>query len=126
MTSSFRLFFIKLFTFSIFTLGLLFLWKMYVSERFQSDLIWLLWGFFVVSTAFIHYVLVRVTEKDPKKFVGYFMGITAIKLFGYLVIITLYALLKREAALGFTLLFLILYLLYSGFEVIMLMKHFKK
>lgn len=85
-----------------------------------------LWVFFVLSTAFIHYVLVKVAEKDPKLFVGYFMVITAIKLFGYLIIITIYALIKREAALGFTLWFLLLYLLYSGFEVVMLMKHFKK
>ena len=126
MTSSIKSFSIKLFIFSIFTLGLLFLWKAYASERFQTNLTWLLWGFFVLSTAFIHYILIRVAEKDPKKFVGYFMGITAIKLFGYLIIITLYALLKREAALGFTLLFLVLYLLYSGFEVVMLMKQFKK
>jgi hypothetical protein len=74
----------------------------------------------------IHVFLVKVAEKDPKRFVGYYMGITAIKLFGYLTIITLYALLKREAALGFTLWFLVLYLLYSGFEVVMLLKHFKK
>jgi hypothetical protein len=54
------------------------------------------------------------------------MGITAIKLFGYLIIITVYALLKKEAALGFTLWFLSLYLLYSGFEVVMLLKYLKK
>lgn len=86
----------------------------------------MLWLFFVASTTLIHYVLVKVAEKDPKLFVGYFMGITAIKLFGYLIILTIYGLLKREAALGFTLQFLALYLLYGGFEVVMLMKHFKK
>jgi hypothetical protein len=68
---------------------------------------------------------VRVADKDPKRFVGYYMGITAMKLFGYLIIITLYALLNRQAALGFTLIFMLLYLLYSGFEVVMLLKHFK-
>ncbi|MBA3970801.1 MAG: hypothetical protein H0X46_01405 [Bacteroidetes bacterium] len=94
--------------------------------RFQSDLTLLLWFFFVLSTFLIHYILVKVSEKDPKRFVGYYMGITAMKLFGYLIIIVIYALLKREAALGFTLQFLTLYLLYSGFEVVMLMKHFKK
>jgi uncharacterized membrane protein len=85
-----------------------------------------LWLFFVTTTFLIHAVLVKVAEKDPRRFVGYFMGITAIKLFGYLIIITIYALIEREAALGFTLWFLVLYLLYSGFEVVMLMKHFKK
>lgn len=123
---SFKSFFIKLSLFSLFTLLLLILWRNYGSERFQSSLMYALWVFFVVTTAFIHIVLVRVEEKDPKRFVGYYMGITAIKLFGYLTIITIYALLKREAALGFTLWFLVLYLLYSGFEVVILLKHFKK
>jgi hypothetical protein len=55
--------------------------------------------FFILITALIHVFLVKIAEKDPKRFVGYFMGITAVKLFGYLIIITLYALLKRDAAL---------------------------
>lgn len=119
-------FILKLSLFSLFTLSLLCLWLQFATDRFQSNLMFPLWLFFVVSTAFIHYILVKVSEKDPKRFVGYFMGITAIKLFGYLIIIVIYALLKREAALGFTLWFLVLYLLYSGFEVVMLLKHFKK
>jgi len=124
--SSLRSFFFKLSLFSAFTLAVLLIWEFYAAERFQSSLMWPLWMFFVVTTALIHYVLVKVAQKDPKLFVGYFMGITAIKLFGYLIILTIYGLLKREAALGFTLLFLLLYLLYSGFEVVMLMRHFKK
>lgn len=123
---SLKTFSIKLFIFSLFSLLILLLWKQFASERFQSDLMIPLWFFFILSTALIHYVLVKVNQKDPKRFVGYFMGITAIKLFGYLIIITIYALLKKEAALGFTLWFLVLYLLYSGFEVVMLLKHLKK
>lgn len=123
---SLKPFSIKLFIFSLFSLLILLLWKQFASERFQSDLMIPLWFFFILSTALIHYVLVKVNQKDPKRFVGYFMGITAIKLFGYLIIITIYALLKKEAALGFTLWFLVLYLLYSGFEVVMLLKHLKK
>lgn len=121
-----RSFSIKLLFFSLSTLALLCFWKQLATERFQSNLMVPLWVFFVVSTFLIHFILVRVSEKNPKLFVGYYMGITAIKLFGYLIIIVIYALLKREAALGFTIWFLVLYLLYSGFEVVMLLKHFKK
>jgi hypothetical protein len=121
-----RSFSIKLILFSLFTLSILCFWKQFAAARFQSGLMVPLWLFFVISTFCIHFILVKVAEKDPKRFVGYFMGITAIKLFGYLIIITIYALLKREAALGFTLWFLVLYFLYSGFEVVMLLKHFKK
>jgi hypothetical protein len=123
---SLRSFTFKLFIFSLFTLAVLFVWKQYADTRFQSDLMIHLWLFFILTTALIHYVLVKVDAKDPKRFVGAFMGITAIKLFGYLIIITVYGLLKKEAALGFTLWFLVLYLLYSGFEVVMLMKHLRK
>jgi hypothetical protein len=123
---SLKSFTFKLLVFSFFTLSLLFLWKQYASDRFQSSLMIPLWLFFVITTALIHYILLKADAKDPKRFVGYFMGITAIKLFGYLTIITVYALLKKEAALGFTMCFLVLYLLYSGFEVVMLMKHLKK
>jgi hypothetical protein len=123
---SLKSFSLKLLLFSLFTLALLCFWKQFASERFQSGLMVPLWMFFVVSTFLIHFILVKIAEKDPKRFVGYYMGITAIKLFGYLIIITIYALLKREAALGFTLWFLVLYFLYSGFEVVMLLKHFRK
>lgn len=123
---SFKPFYIKLAIFSFFTFLILLLWRNYAADRFQSDFMYSLLIFFVLITMIIHVFLVKIAEKDPKRFVGYYMGITAIKLFGYLTIITLYALLKREAALGFTLWFLVLYLLYSGFEVVMLLKHFKK
>jgi hypothetical protein len=123
---SLKPFTLKLILFSLFTLAILYFWKQFASERFQSGWMLPLWFFFVISTFLIHVILVKVAEKDPKRFVGYYMGITAIKLFGYLIIITIYALLKREAALGFTLWFLVLYFLYSGFEVVMLLKHFKK
>src|SRR6476646_6260617 len=117
---------IRLLFFSLFTLALLCFWKQFASDRFQSNMMVPIWIFFIVSTFLIHFILVKAAEKDPNSFVGYFMGITGIKLFGYLIIITIYALLKREVALVFTLWFLVLYLLYSGFEVVMLLKHFKK
>jgi uncharacterized membrane protein len=81
---------------------------------------------FIVTTTLIHLFLVKSTEKEPKKFVVNFMLVTAIKLFGYLILILAYALIKREAALGFTVFFLAMYLLYSGFEVFTLLRHFRK
>ncbi|MBL7883752.1 MAG: hypothetical protein JNL69_06760 [Bacteroidia bacterium] len=124
--SSNKPFFKQLSIFSIFTLGILLLWNQFASERFQSNLTWLIWLFFIATTTLIHLFLVKSTEKDPKKFVVNFMLVTAIKLFGYLILILIYALIKREAALGFTVFFLAMYLLYSGFEVFTLLRHFRK
>ncbi|MDO9185749.1 MAG: hypothetical protein Q7W13_07040 [Bacteroidia bacterium] len=126
MLSSFRSFFIQLALFSIFTMGVLYFWQQYASLRFQTDLGWLLWGFFIIVTAFIHIVLVRSSEQSPRKFITNFMALSATKLFVYLMVIVIYALLKGKAALGFVILFLVLYFLYSIFEVVTLLKHFKK
>jgi hypothetical protein len=124
MNVSLKPFFIQLAIFSVFSIAILLLWQQYASSRFQTNLAWPIWGFFLLSTTLIHVKLVRIA--DPKKFVYSFMGITGIKLFGYLMIILVYALLKRENALGFTLFFLVMYFLHTGLEVFTLLKHFKK
>lgn len=126
MSVSLKSFYISLLLYSITVLGILLLWQHFASVRFQTNYYWIIWLFFVGSTAFIHSILTKAASQDPKKFVNYFMGITALKLFAYLIIIMLFGLLNRENAAGFIICFLITYFLYSGFEVVTLMKHFKK
>jgi hypothetical protein len=122
----FRSFLVRLLIFSAFTHLLIFAWVKLLPARFQTSSLVLVWGFFVLTTALIHYILSKAAERDPKKFVGYFMGITAVKLFGYLLVIIAYAMIRKEGALGFILWFLVMYLFYTVFEVIMLMRHLKK
>jgi|SRR3954464_975288 hypothetical protein len=124
MNVSLKSFFIKLAIFSVFSITILLLWQQYATPRFQTNLTWLIWGFFSLSTVLIHLSLVRI--EDPKRFVFSFMGTTGIKLFAYLMIILIYGFLNRETMLGFTAFFLTMYVLYSGFEVFTLLKHFKK
>jgi hypothetical protein len=126
MSSTLKSFFIQLTIFSFVTLALVLLWNQYASARFQTETTWFIWVFFIVTTTLIHLFLVKSTEKEPKKFVVNFMLVTAIKLFGYLILILAYVLIKREAALGFTVFFLAMYMLYSGFEVFTLLRHFRK
>lgn len=126
MGASSRSFLVSLILFSIAVFGVLAFFQHFASARFQTNYFWIIWGFFVGSTAVIHSILTKAAEQDPKKFVNYFMGITALKLFAYLIIILLFGLLNRDNAVGFIICFLITYFLYSGFEVITLMKHFKK
>lgn len=123
---SFKAFFVQLTVFSIISLGILLLWQHFASLHFQTDLYLVIWLFFIITTAVIHVVLVRAASQDPRKFVTYFMGMTGIKLFAYLIIILAYGLASRETAQGFIICFLITYFLFSGFEVITLMRHFKK
>lgn len=126
MSSSLKPFFVKLSLFSILTLGVLLLWQQFASTRFQTDLLWFTWLFFIVSTALIHIILVKAAERNPKDFIMYFMAITGLKFVAYLIIIIIYGFLKRETVLGFSLCFLIMYFFYSVFEVATLIKHFKK
>ncbi|MGZ4053469.1 MAG: hypothetical protein ACXVPU_00030 [Bacteroidia bacterium] len=126
MDISFRSFFIKLTLFSAVSFGALWLCQRFATPAFQTNLFWVIWLFFIVTTALIHIVLIKAAAQDPKKFVNYFMGITSLKLFAYLIIIIIYALLNRAGAQGFIVCFLLSYFLYSGFEVVTLIKHFKK
>ncbi len=124
MRASLKPFFIQLAIFSIFSIIVLLLWQHYAAPRFQTTMAWPIWGFLLVSTTLIHIKLIRI--ENPKTFIYYFMGMTGVKLFGYLIIILVYDLLKKDQALGFTIFFLMMYFLHTGFEVFTLLKHFKK
>ena len=126
MHLSLKSFIIKLTLFSIIAFAVLYVFQQTASVRFQSTFFWVIWLFFVVSTLLIHLALSKAAKKDPKKFVYYFMGTTAIKLFAYLFIILIYGLLDRDHAVGFIASFLIAYFLFSGFEVFTLIKYVKK
>ncbi|HEY0029715.1 MAG TPA: hypothetical protein VGC65_03065 [Bacteroidia bacterium] len=126
MSPALRSFFIRLSLFSVLTAIIVVLWQNYAVERFQTNMTWPIWGFFLLVTTLLHFVLIKAAEESPRKFVVLFMASTGIKLFTYLIIILLYALLKREAALGFVLFFLVMYFFYTVFEVITLLKHFRK
>ena len=124
--TSFTPFFFKLAVFSAFAFGVWYTWQQYTTLRYQTNIGWLIVLFFMVACTFTHILLTKAAEESPKKFIMYFMTITGVRLFGYLIIILIYAVLKREAALGFTLLFLLMYFLFSAFEVATLLKLFKK
>jgi hypothetical protein len=119
-------YFVRLLLFSCLTSAIVVLWEHFASPRFQTNLGWAILLFFILATYLIYNVLTKISEQEPKKFIYRFMMISGLRLFGYLTIILIYALFKREAALGFTLLFLIMYLLFSAFEIATLSKFLKK
>lgn len=107
-------------------MGVLLLWQHFAAARFQTNLGWAIWLFFIIITAIIHMVLMKASDNGPKSLITWFMAITGIKLFTYLTIILIYGVLKGEKALGFVILFLVFYFLYSAFEVVTLLRSFKK
>lgn len=72
---------------------------------------------FYVIGALVHFVLLRITALNPRKFVSYFMLATFFKLMNYLIVILVYTLYVKEGILPFILSFFILYIIYTVFEV---------
>lgn len=74
--------------------------------------------FFFLSSAAMHALVGTASKDNPRRFPTYFMGITGLKMFLYLVVIGLYALLLRDLAIPFTLAFMFFYLAFTTLEVI--------
>jgi len=81
--------------------------------------------FFIVNVG-VHYIIVKITLKKIKHFFNYFMISTFARLILYLVVIMLYSLSMKEGKAAFTISFFIIYIFYSGFEVVTLSSHIKK
>jgi hypothetical protein len=77
---------------------------------------WLFLLFYVIGAA-VHFVLLRITAMNPRKFVSYFMLATFFKLMNYLIVILVYIFYVREGILSFIISFFILYIIYTVFEV---------
>jgi hypothetical protein len=77
---------------------------------------WLFLLFYITGAA-VHYVLLRITALNPRKFVSYFMLATFFKLMNYLIVIVVYTFYVRQGILSFIISFFILYIIYTVFEV---------
>ena len=84
-----------------------------------------LFVFFFSVTLIVHYILLKVSIKRVTNFVNYFMLLTFGKLIFFLTIILIYALLFRDDALQFIISFFILYVFFTGFEVVLSLSHSK-
>jgi len=81
---------------------------------------------FYVITAIVHYILLRITVLNPRKFVSYFMLATFVKLMNYLIVVVVYAFYVKEGILPFILSFFILYIFYTVFEVVTILAQTKE
>ncbi len=98
---------------------------------------------FLIINAIVHYIVVKTDvqrmeykpdENLPKeeqmkqltnierKFITHYMLLTTVKLLGFLVLLVLYAMFNRPDFLLFAANFLVLYVLYSVFEIIYIKK----
>ena len=73
---------------------------------------------FYVITNLIHAYLLKISVSSGSRFTSYYMAVSFIKMFFYLAVAIVYAIINKENAKIFLLNFLLLYVVYTTFEVI--------
>lgn len=91
------------------------------NSYYQSVLLFIVL-FFYLATNLIHAFLLKIAVKSGSKFTSQFMAISFLKMFFYLAVAVVYALLNREYAKIFLANFLVLYAIYTTFEVMQFSK----
>ena len=97
-----------------------------VLKEFYLPVFWLLFGIITVFTAVFHLSILQVSDKNSAKFTSKFMMVSGIKMIIYLALIVFYAFSFPDKAKIFLISFFILYMLYTIFEVLLIVNFFKK
>jgi hypothetical protein len=122
MTGKLKHFFIRLVVFSI-CLGLI-AWALGLilpEGALPQALPWLFALFFGVSLL-VHWIVLRISELKPTRFVSYFMLATFGKLLIYIIAVLAYVFTRKEGLLPFIIAFFLLYIFYTVFEVASILK----
>jgi hypothetical protein len=118
MNQRFHLFVVRLFIFTLIISLLGFMAFYFLPAGYYSPAFPFLLVFFAAVTLIVHKRILKALYKKPSKFVNYFMLTTFIKMFFFLVVMIIYALINREDAIRFIIIYFILYLFYTVFDVI--------
>jgi hypothetical protein len=97
-----------------------------VLAEYYLPVFWVLLALITVFTAVFHLSILQVSEKNAVKFSSKFMMVSGIKMIAYLILIVYYAFSFPEKAKTFLISFFVLYLLYTVFEVILIVRYLKK
>jgi len=82
--------------------------------------------FFYLVTNLVHFCLLKIGSKTNSRFVSQYMAVNFIKLFFYLVAAIVFVILNREFVKVFIANYLLLYLIYTVFEVNEFLKKIKQ
>lgn len=78
--------------------------------------------FFTAATIISYYFLQKKMSASPAGFITAFMANTTIRLMLYLAVIVIYALTNRPDSINFIISFFILYVIFTTFEIIVLLR----
>jgi hypothetical protein len=81
--------------------------------------------YFTLTTAISHFGLEKATRSRPQVFVRYYMASTSMRLLAHLIVIVLYCIFNPPNAWFFIITFMIMYFVFTIFEVIYVMKYMK-
>jgi len=82
--------------------------------------------FFFIVTNLVHAFLLKLAGKSSSKFSSRYMATSFLKMFFFLAIAIVYLIFNKESGKMFIANFLLLYLVYTGFEVLEFLKVVRK
>ncbi len=102
-------------SFLVFAIGA-YLAKSFLAEFYLPVFPWMILYFFVINAS-AHFFKLKATEGKPGSFPRKLMAINGIRIFVYLIFITIYLFLNRDNAKAFLVGFLSLYFVYFIFDL---------
>jgi len=123
MRTPFLTFLRNLLIFSLVFVLIYLLFSYILPSQFFSLSLPYLFPFFIAVSLLSYHLLLKALHRRFSKFVNSFLAITGIKLFFFMLVLVIHILLFRSDAIAFSLNFFILYLGYTIFETVSLVKY---
>lgn len=121
----FKSFLLRELVFTVLVASVAFILFSSILSQYYLPIFWILFVGIALLTGLVHFSNLRFAEKEFSKFSSRFVMMTGIKMIIYLFVIVFYVFLNTTNAKIFLVYFIIIYLLYTAFEVISIVKHFK-
>lgn len=121
-----RFFYKKALLFCLVLIGLSLLLFDSVLKDFYQNYYPLQFGLIALVTFFSHLRLMYAIEQNARRFSTIFLSVMSIKLFIYIIFIVVCLLIDRTRAINFVVTFMVLYFLFTIFEVIEISNFLKK
>ena len=118
-----RRFFLRLIIFSMILGAIAYVLKFYLPSNYFTPVLPFLFPFFFASTMIVYFFLTKSSGKKMNRYINNFMMITFLKLMVYMAVLTAYIFTHKQDAVCFILTFFILYLAYTAFEVVGILKY---
>jgi len=126
ISSEKRIFLKKALLFCLLIIGSSLLLYTTILKDYYLNLYPLLLGIIALVTVFSHLKLMNSVKDNARRFTTSFLSVMSIKLFIYLVFILVCLLVDRSQAINFVATFLILYFIFTIFEVMEISNYLKK